>query len=125
MSEPQWPKPRRFSARGSSADDDSAYRNRAAPRLPAPGRRQNKQRHPQAARALPPMGRKWRQDRRNRPPASAGGPAPPFQLNSREQELLEKTLAEWEKKNSSTKTFKCIFERARIRHDSQRDRSQG
>ena len=42
------------------------------------------------------------------PPA---GPTAPFQLNSREQELLDKTLARWEEQNSHTKTFKCKFKR--------------
>ena len=41
----------------------------------------------------------------------AVAPAPPFQLNTREQELLDKILAQWEAKNTSTKTFKCKFER--------------
>jgi hypothetical protein len=42
------------------------------------------------------------------PPA---GPTPPFLLNSREQELLDKFLARWEEQNSKTKTFKCKFQR--------------
>lgn len=39
------------------------------------------------------------------------GPTPPFLLNSREQESLDAVLAQWEKKNTDTKTFKCEFER--------------
>jgi TIGR03009 family protein len=42
------------------------------------------------------------------PPA---GPTPPFLLNSREQELLDKFLARWEEQNAKTKTFKCKFKR--------------
>ncbi|HEX4143374.1 MAG TPA: hypothetical protein VHY91_07470 [Pirellulales bacterium] len=48
------------------------------------------------------------------PPAAVvppAGPTPPFLLNAREQELLDKTLARWEEQNAKTKTFKCKFQR--------------
>ncbi len=103
-----------------SATQPAADQPAATQRLPQPGRAAATGAKPAAKQAAPPSNGPRVATNGPQAATAAGAPAagpvppvpaPPFQLNTREQELLDKTLAQWETKNSATKKFKCKFER--------------
>ncbi|HTU25523.1 MAG TPA: hypothetical protein VMF30_09005 [Pirellulales bacterium] len=119
---------------GSLAGSAAAQAQATPPATGQPGQSQPSatQRLPQATRSVAPIGGRPQTQRQpttanpsvaSKPGQPAGavpvppagppptGPTPPFLLNSREQELLDKFLVRWEQQNSKTKTFKCKFKR--------------